>query len=105
MPEMMHQSHRPVAGDGLFGLALGGGVHRHQAQFEGMVDHDPGCAEIALDRPDIQIAGALNSKITQAIVGCLFESEEENLSPIIINLLRPPMHDALLRLKEKFSKK
>jgi hypothetical protein len=41
--------------------------------------------------PDIQIAGALNSKITQAIVDCLFESEEENLSPIIINLLRPPM--------------
>jgi hypothetical protein len=54
--------------------------------------------------PDIQIAGALSSKITQAIVDCLFESEEENLSPIIINLLRPPMHDALLRLKEKFKK-
>jgi hypothetical protein len=54
--------------------------------------------------PDIQIAGALNSKITQAIVGCLFESEEENLSPIIINLLRPPLQEALLRLKEKFKK-
>ena len=53
MPEMMHQSHRPVAGDGLFGLALGGGVHRHQAQFEGMVDHDPSGAEVALDEHEI----------------------------------------------------
>ena len=54
--------------------------------------------------PDIQIAGDLNAKITQAIVDCLFESEEENLSPIFINLLRPPLQEALLRLKEKFKK-
>ena len=55
--------------------------------------------------PDIQIAGALNSKMTQAIVDCLFDCQKEDLPPIVINLLRPPMQDALLRLKEKFSKK
>ena len=54
--------------------------------------------------PDIQIAGTLNPQITQAIVDCFLDCQKEDLAPIIINLLRPPMHDALLRLKEKFKK-
>jgi hypothetical protein len=45
---------RPVGADHYLCLALGGGIHRHQAQLEGMVDHDPGCAEVALDRVRFQ---------------------------------------------------
>jgi hypothetical protein len=55
--------------------------------------------------PDIQITGALKPQITQAVGDCLLDCQKEDLPPIIINLLRPPMHDALVRLREKFRKK
>ncbi|MFO7972500.1 MAG: hypothetical protein R6U40_12205 [Desulfobacterales bacterium] len=38
------------------------------------------------------------------IVNCLFKAEEDNISPIFKKLLRPPIHDALLKLKEKYDK-
>jgi len=38
------------------------------------------------------------------IVNCLFEAEEDNITPILKKLLRPPLQDSLLKLKDKFSK-
>ena len=39
------------------------------------------------------------------IVNCLFLSEESNIAGIHKELLRPPLQDSLLKLKEKFDKK
>ena len=38
------------------------------------------------------------------IVNCLFDCEEDNIPLIYKELLRPPLTDALLKLKEKFNK-
>ena len=38
------------------------------------------------------------------IVNCLFEAEEDNIFPIFKKLLRPPIQDTLLKLKEKYDK-
>ena len=53
---------------------------------------------------DITIEGSLDVKTIDDIVNCLFEAEEENISPIFKDLLRPPFHDSLLKLKEKYDK-
>jgi hypothetical protein len=53
---------------------------------------------------DITIEGSLNVKMIDDIVNCLLEAEEDNISPIFKKLLRPPIHDSLLKLKEKFDK-
>jgi hypothetical protein len=46
----------------------------------------------------------MDHKTIDAIVNCLFESEEDNIAPVHKNLLRPPLQDSLLKLKEKFKK-
>jgi hypothetical protein len=53
---------------------------------------------------DITIEGSLDVKMIDDIVSCLFKAEENNISPIFKELLRPPIHDALLKLKEKYDK-
>jgi len=53
---------------------------------------------------DIALQGSLDVKMIDAIVNCLFEAEEDNIAPIHKNLLRPPMTDALQKLKAKFDK-
>jgi hypothetical protein len=53
---------------------------------------------------DITIEGNLDVKMIDDIVNCLFECEEDNISPIFKELLRPSIHDSLLKLKEKFDK-
>lgn len=54
---------------------------------------------------DIGVVGSLDAKIIEALVNCLFESEEDNISPIYKKLLRPPLHDSFIKLKERFNKK
>ena len=46
----------------------------------------------------------MDVKMIDDIVNCLLEAEEDNISPIFKKLLRPPIHDSLLKLKEKFDK-
>lgn len=53
---------------------------------------------------DITIEGSLDEKMIDEIVNCLFEAEEENIPPIFKKLLRPPIHESKLKLKEKFDK-
>jgi len=53
---------------------------------------------------DITIEGSLNVKIIDDIVNCLFFSEEDNISGIHKELLRPPLQDSFLKLKDKFNK-
>jgi len=53
---------------------------------------------------DITVEGNLDAKIIDDIVNCLFEAEEENIAPIHKKLLRPPLQDSLLKLKDKFNK-
>jgi len=53
---------------------------------------------------DITVVGSLNAKTIEALVNCLFESEEDNLPPLYKKLLRPPLQNSLLKLKELFDK-
>jgi hypothetical protein len=53
---------------------------------------------------DITIEGSLDVKVIDDIVNCLFETEEDNIIPTHKKLLRPPLHDSLLKLKQKFDK-
>ena len=53
---------------------------------------------------DITIAGSLDVKMIDDIINCLFEAEEDNIISIHKKLLRPPLYDSLLKLKEKFDK-
>jgi len=53
---------------------------------------------------DITVEGSLDVKLIDDIVKCLFEAEEDNISPIHKDLLRPPLQESLLKLKEKFGK-
>jgi len=53
---------------------------------------------------DITIEGSLDVKMIDDIVNCLFKAEENNISPIFKKLLRPPIQDALLKLKERYDK-
>jgi hypothetical protein len=38
------------------------------------------------------------------IVNCLFQAEEDNIASIHKKMLRPPLKDSLLKLKDKFNK-
>lgn len=53
---------------------------------------------------DITVEGSLDAKMIDDIVNCLFKAEEDNIAPIHKKLLRPPLQDSLLKLKEKFNK-
>ena len=53
---------------------------------------------------DITIEGNLDAKMINDIINCLFEAEEDNIISIHKKLLRPPLYDSLLKLKEKFDK-
>jgi len=53
---------------------------------------------------EITIEGRLDVKMIDDIVKCLFLSEEDNISAIRKRLLRPPLHDSLQKLKDKFNK-
>lgn len=53
---------------------------------------------------NITIEGSLSVKMIDDIVNCLFESEEDNIAPIFKKLLRPPIHDSILKLKEMYDK-
>jgi hypothetical protein len=53
---------------------------------------------------DISVEGNLDAKMIDDIVNCLFDAEEDNIAPIQKKLLRPPLQDSLLKLKEKFNK-
>ena len=48
--------------------------------------------------------GSLDAKTTDAVVNCLFDAEEDNIAPIFRKLLRPPLQDSLLKLKDMFNK-
>ena len=56
------------------------------------------------DKKEITIEGSLDVKMIDDIVSCLFLAEEDNISPIHKALLRPPLQDALQKLKDKFNK-
>lgn len=51
---------------------------------------------------DITLEGNLDVKLIDDIIKCLFEAEEDNLAPVIKDLLRPPIEDSLLKLKQRF---
>jgi hypothetical protein len=53
---------------------------------------------------DITVEGSLDAKMIDDIVNCLFEAEEEYITPIHKKLLRPLLEDSLLKLKDKFNK-
>lgn len=53
---------------------------------------------------DISVVGSLDAKMIDAIVNCLFEAEEDNIAPVFKKLLRPPLQDSLLKLKDMFNK-
>ena len=56
------------------------------------------------NKKDISVVGSLDARTTDAMVNCLFETEEDNIAPIFKKLLRPPLQDSLLKLKEMFNK-
>ena len=53
---------------------------------------------------DISVVGTLNAKMIDDIVNCLLDIEGDNIAPIHKDLLRPPMEDSLLKLKDMFNK-
>ncbi len=53
---------------------------------------------------EITLEGNLDVKMIDDIVNCLFEAEENNIAPIYKKLLRPPLQDSLLKLKDQFNK-
>jgi len=53
---------------------------------------------------EMTVEGSLNVKMIDDIVNCLFLSEEDNIAGIHKELLRPPLQDSLLKLKDKFNK-
>jgi hypothetical protein len=55
-------------------------------------------------KKDITVVGSLDAKTIDAIVNCLFDAEEDNIAPIYKKLLRPPLQDSLLKLKDMFKK-
>jgi hypothetical protein len=48
------------------------------------------------------IEGTLSTKMIDDVVNCLFECESENIPQNRKDLLRPPMIDALQKLKARF---
>jgi hypothetical protein len=56
------------------------------------------------DNREITIEGSLSVKMIDDIVNCLFLSEQDNVSQVHKELLRPSLQASLLKLKEKFNK-
>lgn len=52
---------------------------------------------------DIQKKDILDPKLMEGIIDCLFESEGDNIPPINKKLLRPPLQESVLKLKDFFS--
>jgi hypothetical protein len=50
------------------------------------------------------VVGNLDPKMIDDIVNCLFEAEEDNISSIYKELLRPPLQTSILKLKKRFDK-
>ena len=44
----------------------------------------------------------LDSKTLDKIIDCLFAAEDDDIPPIHRKLLRPALHESILKLKEKF---
>jgi len=44
----------------------------------------------------------MNSKTLDNIIDCLFAAEDDDIPPIHRKLLRPALHESILKLKEKF---
>ncbi len=57
--------------------------------------------DVARDK-NISSVGGIKAKITDNIVNCLFEAEEENISQVFKGMLRPSLQEALLKLQTKF---
>ena len=55
--------------------------------------------------PDLKMSGSLDPSLIEEIVDCLFVSREDDILPTHKKLLKPPMKEALRKLKEKFGKK
>lgn len=53
---------------------------------------------------NITVEARLDVKLIDDIVHCLFEAEEDNIAAVFKRLLRPPIKEALLKLKAKFDK-
>lgn len=53
---------------------------------------------------EISIAGSLSAKMIDDVVNCLFEAEEDNIAAVHKELLRPPIQDSLLKLRDLFNK-
>lgn len=49
---------------------------------------------------NISVVGSLDVKIIDDIVNCLFETEADNMAPIYKDMLRPPIQDSMLKLKD-----
>ena len=47
--------------------------------------------------------GSLDSKTVDKIIDCLFAAQDDDIPPIQRKLLRPPLHESILKLKEKFN--
>ncbi len=52
---------------------------------------------------NLKFLGYIDSKIVDEIIDCLFIAQEDDLPPIHRKLLKPPLFDSLLKLKEKFN--
>ena len=50
----------------------------------------------------MKIRGSLESKTVDKIIDCLFAAQDADISPLHRRLLRPPIQESILKLKEKF---
>lgn len=50
----------------------------------------------------LKLIGHLDSKTLDKIIDCLFAAEDDDIPPIHRKLLRPVLHESILKLKEKF---
>lgn len=51
---------------------------------------------------DMKLIGNLDIKTLDKIIDCLFAAEGDDIPPIHRRLLRPPLQESILKLKEKF---
>jgi hypothetical protein len=54
---------------------------------------------------NVSKAGKLDHKVIEKIIDCLFLSQEDDIPPLYRDLIRPPLHVGLQKLKDKFCKK
>ena len=51
---------------------------------------------------DMKLIGNLDVKTLDKIIDCLFAAEGDDIPPIHRKLLRPPLQESIIKLKEKF---